>query len=100
MFKKILFPTRFGEFSLDILRSIACLKAAGLEEVVLLHVIDTDSLYTEIDGGGPLQFRPDRAGSTQAARFLRRVSESRRHRVKASSRQGKTAFRDRESGSR
>uniref|UniRef100_A0A7C4EV40 Universal stress protein n=1 Tax=Desulfomonile tiedjei TaxID=2358 RepID=A0A7C4EV40_9BACT len=51
MFKKILFPTKFGEFSLDILKSIACLKAAGLEEVVLLHVIDTDNLYTEVGWG-------------------------------------------------
>jgi len=50
MFKKILFPTSFGEFSREILQSIVCLKAAGLEEVVLLHVIDTDSLYSEIDG--------------------------------------------------
>jgi len=50
MFKKILFPTAFGEFSLEILRSISCLKAAGLEEVVLLHVIDTDTLYSEVDG--------------------------------------------------
>ena len=51
MFKKILFPTKFGEFSLDILKSITCLKAAGLEEVVLLHVIDTDIPYASLDWG-------------------------------------------------
>jgi nucleotide-binding universal stress UspA family protein len=49
--KKILFPAKFEEFCLDILKSIACLKSAGLEEVVLLHVIDTASLYTEVGWG-------------------------------------------------
>lgn len=52
MLKSILFPTKFEEFSLDILKSIVCLKELGVEEVFLLHVIDTDSLYTEVDGGG------------------------------------------------
>jgi nucleotide-binding universal stress UspA family protein len=51
MFKKILYPTRFEEFSLSILESLACLKKADLEEVVLLYVIDTDSFQTEVDGG-------------------------------------------------
>jgi len=51
MFKKILYPTDFEEFSLPILESLACLKKAGLEEVVLLYVIDTDSFQTEVDGG-------------------------------------------------
>jgi nucleotide-binding universal stress UspA family protein len=51
MFKRILFPTRFEEFSLAILGSIACLQRAGLEEVVLLYVIDTDSFQTEVNGG-------------------------------------------------
>jgi hypothetical protein len=36
MFRKILFPTNFEEFSLPILQSISCLKRAGLQEVVLL----------------------------------------------------------------
>lgn len=54
MLKSILFPTKFEEFSLDILKSIACLKELGVEEVILLHVIDTDSLYTEVDGGVPI----------------------------------------------
>jgi nucleotide-binding universal stress UspA family protein len=51
MFKKILYPTNFEEFSLPILESLACLKKAGLEEVVLLYVIDADSFQTEVDGG-------------------------------------------------
>jgi nucleotide-binding universal stress UspA family protein len=47
MFRRILFPTKFEEFSLQILKSICCLKAAGLEDVILLHVIDVDKLYTQ-----------------------------------------------------
>jgi nucleotide-binding universal stress UspA family protein len=54
MFKKILFPTSFEEFSLPILQSIGCLKRAGLQEVVLLHVVDTGILSTEVDGGLPV----------------------------------------------
>ena len=51
MFERILFPTKFEEFSLSILKSIACLKEAGLKEVILLYVIDTEGFYTEVDGG-------------------------------------------------
>ena len=51
MFERILFPTKFEEFSLSIFKSIACLKEAGLKEVILLHVIDTEGFYTEVDGG-------------------------------------------------
>lgn len=54
MLKRILFPTKFEEFALDILKSVTCLKRAGVEEVILIHVIDTDSLYTEVDGGVPI----------------------------------------------
>jgi nucleotide-binding universal stress UspA family protein len=54
MFRKILFPTRFEEFSLQVLQSIVCLKAAGLEEVVLLHVINTEALYQEAEHGIPI----------------------------------------------
>jgi len=45
MFEKIIYPTKLEEFSLPILKSLTCLKAGGLREVVLLHVIDTDVLY-------------------------------------------------------
>ncbi len=54
MFRKILFPTRFEEFSLPILQSLSCLKRAGLQEVVLLHVVDAGILTTEVDGGLPV----------------------------------------------
>jgi nucleotide-binding universal stress UspA family protein len=52
MFRRILFPTKFEEFSLKILKSTACLKSGGLEEVVLLHVIDIDKPYSRADWGG------------------------------------------------
>ena len=52
MFRRILFPTKFEEFSLEILKSISCLKCGGLEEVVLLHVIDMDKAYSHADWGG------------------------------------------------
>ncbi|MDZ7343581.1 MAG: universal stress protein [candidate division KSB1 bacterium] len=44
MFKKILFPTDFGEFAGHLSMCLADLQSAGLEEVVLLHVIDVDEL--------------------------------------------------------
>jgi nucleotide-binding universal stress UspA family protein len=52
MFTRILFPTKFEEFSLEILKSISCLKSGGLEYVVLLHVIDIDKAYSRADWGG------------------------------------------------
>lgn len=54
MFEKILFPTNFEEFSLPILQNITCLRRVGLQEVILLHVIDPGNLYTEVDGGIPI----------------------------------------------
>lgn len=77
MFKRILFPTKFEEFSLPILGSIACLQRAGLEEVVLLHVIDTDSFQTEVDGGVRLNLDLIRQG---ALRKLDSLAESLRSR--------------------
>lgn len=44
MFRKILFPTDFGEFAGHVLTCLGDLRNAGLEEVVLLHVIDADEL--------------------------------------------------------
>jgi len=40
MYKKILYPIKFEEFSLDVLSCILNFKKAGTEEIVLLHVID------------------------------------------------------------
>ncbi|NSW86701.1 MAG: universal stress protein [Syntrophobacteraceae bacterium] len=52
MFRRILLPTKFDEFSPPVLGNLACMKAAGLKEVVLLHVIDTERFYQ--DAGIPL----------------------------------------------
>ncbi len=40
MYRKILYPTDFDEFSYDLLQCVLQLKAVGLREVVLLHVVD------------------------------------------------------------
>ena len=44
MYKKILYPIKFEEFSLDLLSCILNFKKAGTEEIVLLHVIDVSKL--------------------------------------------------------
>jgi nucleotide-binding universal stress UspA family protein len=44
MYKKILYPIKFEEFSLDILSCILNFKKAGTEEIILLHVIDVEKL--------------------------------------------------------
>lgn len=44
MYKKILYPIKFEEFSLDLLSCILNFKKTGTEEIVLLHVIDVSKL--------------------------------------------------------
>ncbi len=44
MYRKILFPIKFEEFSLDVLSCVLNFKRAGMEEIVLLHVIDVSQL--------------------------------------------------------
>ncbi len=44
MYKKILYPIKFEEFSLDVLSCILNFKKAGTKEIVLLHVIDVGKL--------------------------------------------------------
>lgn len=56
MFKKILYPTKFEEFALPILKNLTCLKAGGLEEVIIANVIETESLLIIRDSGLPLDF--------------------------------------------
>ncbi len=51
MIKRILFPTKFEEFSLAILKRICCLKSEGLEAVILAHVIDTHNPYNLFSQG-------------------------------------------------
>lgn len=56
MFKKIHYPTKFEEFALPILKNLTCLKAADLEEVILLNVIETEALFIIRDSGFPIDF--------------------------------------------
>jgi len=65
MFTRILFPTKFEEFSLEILKSISCLKSGGLEHVVLLHVIDIDKAYSRADWGGIVNLTSIHQGATE-----------------------------------
>ncbi len=44
MFKKILYPTDFSDYSEQALKYVVQLKKAGTEEVVVLHVIDKNSI--------------------------------------------------------
>ncbi|MBE0425962.1 MAG: universal stress protein [Nitrospirae bacterium] len=44
MYKKILYPIKFEEFSLDVLSCLLNFKKAGAEEVILLHILDVSKL--------------------------------------------------------
>jgi len=45
MFRKILYPTDFSDVSKIAINYLLQLKEAGLEEVVIIHVVDTRSLH-------------------------------------------------------
>ncbi len=51
MIKKILFPTKFDEFNLEALKTLLDLKPAGLEEVILTHIIPRDEVAFVPFGG-------------------------------------------------
>ncbi|MCL4457932.1 MAG: universal stress protein [Nitrospirae bacterium] len=44
MYKKILYPIKFEEFSLDVLSCVLHFKKVGVKEIILLHVIDVARL--------------------------------------------------------
>jgi ribonuclease BN (tRNA processing enzyme) len=50
-FKKILFHTRFREHAFNSLQAVLALKAAGLQEVVLTHVVPRDEVAFVPFGG-------------------------------------------------
>lgn len=56
MYKKILYPIKFEEFSIDILSCILNFKKAGTEEIVLLHVIDVAKIPMDKYEGYRLQY--------------------------------------------
>ncbi len=45
MFRKILYPTDFSDVSKTAINYLLQLKDAGVEEVIILHVIDTRNLH-------------------------------------------------------
>jgi len=67
-FKKILFHTRFREEAFNSLKSVLALKAAGLEEVLLTHVVPRDEVAF-IPYGGYLREEGERLKAAAEARF-------------------------------
>lgn len=58
MYRKILYPIKFEEFSLDVLSCILNFKKAGAEEIVLLHVIDVSRLpMDKYEGYSPVDVK-------------------------------------------
>jgi len=48
IFRKILYPTDFSDYSMSVLRLIRQLKKAGIEEVVVVHIQDTTRLLPHL----------------------------------------------------
>lgn len=66
--KKILFHTRFREMAFNALESVLELKKAGLEEIVLTHVIPTDEVGF-VPYGGYLKEEAQRLREQARSRF-------------------------------
>jgi len=66
--RKILFPTKFRELSFDALSTLLELKEVGLEEVVLLHVIERE-LVGFVPYGGYLKEEEERLREIAQVRF-------------------------------
>lgn len=49
--KRVLFATKFGELNLEVLKSLFDLKPAGLEEILLTHIIPRDEVAFVPYGG-------------------------------------------------
>ncbi len=67
-FRKILFHTRFRDMAFNALESILELKKAGLEEIVLTHIIPTDEVGF-VPYGGFLKEEAERYREKARARF-------------------------------
>ncbi|KPJ63639.1 MAG: hypothetical protein AMJ45_07175 [Syntrophobacter sp. DG_60] len=66
--KKILFPTKFRELAFDSLVALTDLKRAGLEEVILLHIIEIEKVgFTPY--GGYLKEEEERLREIAKIRF-------------------------------
>ncbi|WP_141266948.1 universal stress protein [Thermodesulfovibrio sp. Kuro-1] len=56
MYEKILYPIKFEEFSMDILKCMLNFKKVGTKEIILIHVVDVSKLPMEKYAGYDLDF--------------------------------------------
>ena len=73
-FRRLLFHTRFRDEALNSLKAVLELKAAGLEEVVLTHVVPRDEVAF-VPFGGYLREEADRLKEAARAQFEEWVPE-------------------------
>ena len=66
--KKVLFATKFGELNLEVLKSLFDLKPAGLEEILLTHIIPRDEVAF-VPYGGYLKDEEQRLREEARIRF-------------------------------
>jgi nucleotide-binding universal stress UspA family protein len=66
--KRILFATKFGELSLDAVKSLLDLKQAGMEEIILTHIIPRDEVAF-VPFGGYLKDEEQRLREEARIRF-------------------------------
>lgn len=66
--KKVLFATKFGELNLEVLKSLFDLKPAGLEEIILTHIIPRDEVAF-VPFGGYLKDEEQRLREEARIRF-------------------------------
>jgi nucleotide-binding universal stress UspA family protein len=81
-FRKLLFHTRFRDEALNSLRAVLELKAAGLEEVVLTHVVPRDEVAF-VPFGGYLREEADRLKEAARAQFEQWQPEIAAHGVRS-----------------
>ncbi len=67
-FRRLLFHTRFRDEALNSLKAVLALKAAGLEEVVLTHIVPRDEVAF-VPFGGFLREEADRLKEEACSRF-------------------------------
>lgn len=66
--KKVLFATKFGELNLEVLKSLFDLKPAGLQEILLTHIIPRDEVAF-VPFGGYLKEEEQRLREEARIRF-------------------------------
>ncbi|WP_353683814.1 universal stress protein [Thermodesulfovibrio sp. 3907-1M] len=56
MYEKIVYPIKFEEFSMDILKCLLNFKKVGTKEIILIHIIDVSKIPMEKYAGYDLDF--------------------------------------------